>query len=59
MEELHRVGGVPMVMKYLLSKGFLHGDCITVTGKTIAENLKEVKDIDFTSRMSSFRSKSH
>jgi dihydroxy-acid dehydratase len=50
MEELHRVGGVPMVMKYLLSKGFLHGDCITVTGKTISENLKDVKDIDFTTQ---------
>ncbi len=50
MEELHRVGGVPMVMKYLLKRGFLHGDCITVTGKTIAENLKDVKDIDFASQ---------
>ncbi len=48
MGELHRIGGVPMVMKYLLDKGFLHGDCITVTGKTIAENLKDVKAIDFT-----------
>jgi dihydroxy-acid dehydratase len=50
MEELHRVGGVPMVMKYLLKKGFLHGDCITVTGKTISENLKDVKEIDFESQ---------
>ena len=48
MEELHRIGGVPMVMKYLLDKGFLHGDCMTVTGKTIAENLTDVKAIDFT-----------
>lgn len=48
MGELHRIGGVPLVMKYLLDKGFLHGDCITVTGKTIAENLKDVKAIDFT-----------
>ncbi|HWA34699.1 MAG TPA: dihydroxy-acid dehydratase, partial [Cyclobacteriaceae bacterium] len=50
MEQLHRIGGVPMVMKYLLKKGFLHGDCITVTGKTIAENLSDVKDIDFSTQ---------
>lgn len=42
MEDLHQVGGVPGVMKYLLEKGMLHGDCLTVTGKTIAENLKNV-----------------
>ena len=42
MEDLHRVGGIPAVMKYLLEKGFLHGDCMTVTGKTIAENLKNL-----------------
>lgn len=47
MEELHKNGGVPAVMKYLLEKGFLHGDCMTVTGKTIAENLASVKAIDF------------
>src|SRR5688572_16178559 len=39
MEALHKIGGVPSVMKYLLKKGFLHGDCVTVTGKTIAENV--------------------
>jgi len=39
MADLHRVGGTPAVMKYLLDHGFLHGDCITVTGKTLAENL--------------------
>lgn len=50
MEELHRVGGVPSVMKYLLEKGFLHGDCITVTGKTIAENVKSAHTLDFTSQ---------
>lgn len=38
-EDLHLVGGTPAVMKYLLSEGLLHGDCMTVTGKTIAENL--------------------
>jgi dihydroxy-acid dehydratase len=39
MEDLHNIGGVPGVMKYMLEKGLLHGDCLTVTGKTIAENL--------------------
>ena len=38
-EDLHSVGGTPAVMKYLLERGFLHGDCMTVTGKTLAENL--------------------
>ena len=42
MQDLHEIGGVPAVMKYLLEKGLLHGDCMTVTGKTIAENLAEV-----------------
>jgi dihydroxy-acid dehydratase len=47
MQNLHEKGGVPMVLKYLLSKGKLHGDCITVTGKTLAENLENVEDINF------------
>jgi dihydroxy-acid dehydratase len=47
MEDLHQHGGVPSVMKYLYSKGLLHGDCLTVTGKTVAENLAEAKDLDF------------
>ncbi|MEY3946431.1 MAG: dihydroxy-acid dehydratase [Bacteroidota bacterium] len=47
MEDLHKVGGVPMVMKYLLKKGLIHGDCLTVTGKTVAENLEQVVDINF------------
>src|SRR6218665_103412 len=47
MEDLHKHGGVPAVMKYLLSKGLLHGDCLTVTGKTVAENLAEAPDLDF------------
>jgi dihydroxy-acid dehydratase len=42
MEDLHNVGGTPAVMKYLLAEGFLHGDCMTVTGKTVAENLADV-----------------
>jgi len=40
-------GGVPAVMKYLLSKGLLHGDCLTVTGKTVAENLADAPSLDF------------
>lgn len=47
MQDLHEIGGVPLVMKYLLQKGLLHGDCLTVTGKTIAENLEAVPDIAF------------
>ncbi len=42
MEDLHNAGGTPAVMKYLLEKGLLNGDCLTVTGKSVAENLKEV-----------------
>jgi dihydroxy-acid dehydratase len=45
MEDLCEVGGVPAVMKMLLTAGMLHGDCMTVTGKTIAENLSEVSDL--------------
>ena len=47
MEDLHNIGGVPMVMKYLLSKGMLHGDCMTVTGKTLKENLESIPAIEF------------
>ena len=39
MEDLHAVGGTPAVLKYMLAEGYLHGDCLTVTGKTMAENL--------------------
>jgi dihydroxy-acid dehydratase len=42
--DLHKVGGVPQVMKMLLNAGLLHGDCLTITGKTIAENIAEVSD---------------
>ncbi len=45
MEDLHKIGGVPAVMKYMLKSGYLHGDCMTVTGKTIAENLEVVPDL--------------
>ena len=45
MEDVHRVGGIPAVLKYLLENELIHGDCLTVTGKTIAENLSEVKGL--------------
>ena len=45
MEDVHRVGGIPAVLKYLLSEGLIHGDCLTVTGKTLAENLSTVKGL--------------
>lgn len=45
MEDLHKVGGTPAVMKYLLEKELLHGDCLTVTGKTVTENLQDVPDL--------------
>ena len=48
MEDLHNMGGTPVLMKYMLENGYLHGDCLTVTGKTLEENLKSVKNsIDF------------
>jgi dihydroxy-acid dehydratase len=47
MEDLHRVGGVPAVMKYLLANGYLNGACLTVTGRTLAENLSDAPDLDF------------
>ncbi len=45
MEDVHEIGGIPAVLKYLLEKGLLHGDCLTVTGKTLAENLKDVPEL--------------
>lgn len=45
MEDVHKVGGTPAVLKYLLEKGLLHGDCLTVTGKTLAENLAAVPSL--------------
>ncbi len=46
MEDVHRVGGIPALLKYLLKNGLLHGDCMTVTGKTLAENLENVPDLE-------------
>jgi len=45
MEDLHEQGGLPAFLKYFLEKGFLHGDCMTVTGNTLAENLKNIDPI--------------
>ncbi len=50
MQDLHEHGGIPSVMKYLLQKGLLHGDCLTVTGKTLAENVASVPDLDFNTQ---------
>ncbi len=50
MQDLHQYGGVPAVMKYLLKNDLLRGHCLTVTGKTIAENLANVPDLDFESQ---------
>ena len=47
MEDVHGVGGTPAIMKYLLQEGYLHGDCMTVTGKTLAENLANVEAMEF------------
>ncbi|HWD88010.1 MAG TPA: dihydroxy-acid dehydratase [Mucilaginibacter sp.] len=47
MEDLHKIGGVPAVMKYLLKLGWIDGSCLTVTGKTIAENLESIPDLEF------------
>ncbi|WP_081209885.1 dihydroxy-acid dehydratase [Salegentibacter sediminis] len=46
MEDVHRIGGIPAVLKYMLKNNMLHGDCLTVTGKTLAENLAEVPDLE-------------
>ncbi len=46
MEDLHNAGGIPAVMKFALDNGYLHGECLTITGKTIAENLADVPELD-------------
>lgn len=46
MEDVHRIGGTPAVLKLMLAQGLLHGDCLTVTGKTLAENLAEVPGLE-------------
>ncbi|MBO0950374.1 dihydroxy-acid dehydratase [Fibrella forsythiae] len=47
MEDMLAIGGVPAVMKYLYQNGMIHGDCLTVTGKTVAENLADIPELDF------------
>ncbi len=47
MEDVHNVGGTPAVLKYLMDEDYLHKDCLTVTGKTIEENLKDVEPLSF------------
>ncbi len=50
MEDVHTIGGMPSVLKYLLQKGLIHGDCMTVTGKTLAENVAHAADLDFNAQ---------
>ncbi len=50
MEDMLQIGGVPAVMKYLWQHGMIHGECMTVTGRTIAENLADAPDLDFASQ---------
>jgi dihydroxy-acid dehydratase len=45
MEDVHAVGGIPAVLKYLLKQNLIHGDCLTVTGKTLEENLSNIPDL--------------
>lgn len=47
MEDLHEIGGIPVILKYMLDAGYLHGDCLTVTGKTLEENLRLVESLSF------------
>ena len=47
MEDVHEIGGIPAVLKYLLKEGLIHGECLTVTGKTLAENVADAVDLDF------------
>jgi dihydroxy-acid dehydratase len=47
MEDVHNIGGTPAVLKYLLDEGFLNGDCLTVTGRTLAENLSDIQPLTF------------
>lgn len=51
MEDLHEIGGIPGVMKFLLKNGILNGNCMTVTGKTLGENLEEVPDFPATQQI--------
>src|SRR5690606_701362 len=46
MEDLHKIGGVPAVLKFMLKQGMLHGECLTVTGRSLAENLLDAPDLE-------------
>jgi dihydroxy-acid dehydratase len=59
MEDVHGIGGTPAVMKYLLDNGYLHGDCMTVTGKTLAENLADVEPLTFEDGQDVIHPKDH
>ncbi|CEM09132.1 unnamed protein product [Vitrella brassicaformis CCMP3155] len=50
MEDVHKIGGIPSVMRHLLEEGYLHPDCLTVTGKTVKENLQAAKPLDFNAQ---------
>ena len=45
MEDIYKMGGIPLIMKYMLDNGYLHGECLTVTGKTVKENLENIDGI--------------
>jgi dihydroxy-acid dehydratase len=51
MEDVHQAGGTPALMKYLLENNFLHGDCLTVTGKTVSENLENIPSLNLTQKV--------
>lgn len=50
MEDVHRIGGLPAIQKYLIREGILDGNCLTVTGKTLGENVESAVDLDFQSQ---------
>ncbi|GHJ85888.1 hypothetical protein NliqN6_2290 [Naganishia liquefaciens] len=50
MEDVHKVGGTPAILRYLMEKGFIDGDIMTVTGKTMRENLQHAAELDFTTQ---------
>ncbi|NJJ98781.1 dihydroxy-acid dehydratase [Candidatus Karelsulcia muelleri] len=51
MEDIQSMGGIPIIIKYLLKEGYIEGDCMTVTGKTIKKNLEKIPDIDFNQKI--------
>jgi len=59
MEDVLAIGGLPAILKYLYKEGYLHGGCMTVTGKTMAENLADAPDLNFETQKSFIRSPAH